>query len=65
MLPYWEGVKMETAADYIIDKMDLLENDISRQAGGYRRSRLAEQRPNPQRGGGLALPIRPCFCGIF
>ena len=25
MLPYWEGVKMETAADYIIDKMELLK----------------------------------------
>jgi exo-beta-1,3-glucanase (GH17 family)/cellulose synthase/poly-beta-1,6-N-acetylglucosamine synthase-like glycosyltransferase len=25
MLPYWEGVEMEQATDYIIDKMDLLK----------------------------------------
>ena len=42
MLPYWEGIDVDQAVDFVIEHMDMLENCLSGQTGRHCRGRLAK-----------------------
>ncbi len=50
MLPYWEGVEVEAAVEYVVDKMALARADLSRQGDRHRRGGLAERRAHARIG---------------
>ena len=53
LLPYWEGVHVEQAIDYLALRMEQLEEQVSGQAHRDRRGRLAVGRAHPRIGGGV------------
>ena len=48
MLPYWEGIPVDKAVDYVVTRYDELQGTLSEQTHRHRRSRLAEQRAHAQ-----------------